>query len=166
MSRFSRFSGLLIATVLATPLVGTAVLPGSVGASQPSQLQDEADTPAGTHFAGAITSGASGSNPVNGHFTLKIINGGLVTVQATCLDVFAVVTGGRGAGAGGRVVASSDASFPLGTGIGVQAFESPTSPIRDGLSLFLLPSVPGPNQCSPPSSPAAPIARGKISIRL
>jgi hypothetical protein len=165
MSRFSRFAGLLIATVL-IPLVGTAVFPGPLGASQPRMLHGDADTPAGTHFAGAITSGANGSD-VDGRFTLKIIKGGDVTVLATCLDVFAIGTnGGRGAGAAGRVAASSDASFPLGTAIGVHAFESPTSPHRDGLSLYLLPKVPGPNQCNPPSSAPAPIARGRISIRL
>jgi hypothetical protein len=167
MSRFRRFGfgGLLIATVL-IPLVGTAVFPGPVGASQPSRvhrLHVIADTPGGSHLAGLITSDAKGSD-VDGHFALKTTKGELVSVEATCLEVSAIA-GGKAAGVGGRVDASSDASLPVGTAILVQAFESHTSR-RDTLDFFHLPGVPGHNQCNPPRDPGTPIKSGKISIVL
>ena len=163
MSRFNGFGWRLTATVLAA-LVGAVIFPASVGAApKTNSLSGQAVNGTGAlSFNGAIHSDSDGS-AVRGTFQVKTQLGN-VTVDATCLEVVAGI-GGRIAGAAGAVKASTDPSLPVGAAVAVQAFDSDTSAVPDGLTLFLLGQVPGPNQCSPPSSPASPVSKGKLTIR-
>ena len=161
MSRFSRFSWRLTATVVAA-LAAAVVLSAPVDAApKTNSLSGNADSGA-VGFNGTIISDDNGS-AVRGTFQVQT-QGGRVTVDATCLRVGAVV-GGRLAGAAGTIKASTDPSLPVGSAIGVEAFDSDNPVPPDGLSLVAAPQTPGPNQCNLPGSVTSSITKGKITIR-
>jgi hypothetical protein len=160
MSRFSRSGWRLTATVLAA-LVGAAVFPPSVGAApKTNSLSGQAQT--GTfRFNGTIVSDDDGS-PVRGTFILTTPLG-TVNVDANCLAVQGPVPGGRVAGASGVVHVSKDPSFPVGSGVGVQAFDSDNPAVADGLSFLAVPGAPG--DCEVPADRPTSVTDGKITIR-
>jgi hypothetical protein len=71
--------------------------------------------------------------------------------------------------AGGVVVASTDPSQPVGSGVAARAYDKANSslPNPDGLEILAqAPGEPPGSDSGLPSSPPTPITGGKINIRL
>jgi hypothetical protein len=169
MSRFSRLGGrLTAAAVLASSLVlGTAgmtvaLFPVSASASTPNLLGGGGKA-GPLSFSFGVTSDVNGLE-VKGVFTLAD-SGGHTTVQATCLEVSPGI-GGRVAGTGGRVIASTDPVVPVGAGILVGALASTTRAAPDEIATLVHPpeGVPGPNQCPPTFDTPIPVTHGNVII--
>jgi hypothetical protein len=91
---------------------------------------------------------------------------GHFTVQATCLEVSPGI-GGRVAGAGGKIVASTEPGVPVGDGVLVGAFDTATSSVADEIATLVHApgGVPAPNQCTPRFDTTVPVAKGNIIVR-
>jgi hypothetical protein len=156
-------SGWRGAAAVATAVAGLLVVPAAAGAATPSSsLSGSAERSNGLSYSGTVNSDADGSD-VRGTFTIKTRDG-LLTVDATCLEV-AKVPGGRKAFAGGRVETSTDPGQSVGSAVGADAFDSDNENVKDGLTLFALHTVPKPNECSGPNDRPSAISKGKLIIK-